>query len=173
MKLVIGISGASGVRLGEKFIKKLPRDIEKYIIFSENSSTVLSKEDNRTFFDNSDIAAPVSSGSFGADAMVIIPCSMNTLAKIACGISDNLITRSASVMIKERKTLLLAPREMPFSAIALDNMSKLSHLGVIISPPILGYYADIKSLDDMEDFLIGKWFDALRIKHDLFKRWEG
>lgn len=173
MKLIIGISGASGVRLGEKFIEKLPKEIEKYIIFSKNSSTVLKKEENRIFLDNDNIAAPVSSGSFGADAMVIIPCSMNTLAKVACGISDNLITRSASVMIKERRTLLLAPREMPFSSIALENMSKLSNLGVIISPPILGYYANINTLEDMEDFLIGKWLDALRIEHRLFKRWEG
>ncbi len=171
MKLVIGISGASGVRLGEKFIEKLPKEIGKYIIFSQNSKTVLQKEENKTFLQNDNLSAPTSSGSFGADAMVVIPCSMNTLAKISCGISDNLITRSASVMIKEKKSLLLAPREMPFSSIALENMLKLSNLGVIISPPVMGYYADIKSLDDMENFLIGKWFDALGIKHDLFKRW--
>ncbi|WP_331773776.1 UbiX family flavin prenyltransferase [Sulfurospirillum sp. 1612] len=173
MKLIIGISGASGVKLGEKFIKKLPKEIEKYIIFSENATTVLEKEENRNFFDNHNIAAPIASGSFGADAMIVVPCSMNTVAKIACGISDNLITRSAAVMIKEKKHLVLAPREMPFSSIALENMLKLSNLGVLISPPILGYYAAIRSLEDMENFLIGKWFDALNINHNLFQRWEG
>lgn len=96
---------------------------------------------------------------------------MNTLAKIACGIADDLITRSASVMIKENKKLLLAPREMPFSAIALENMLKLSRLGVIIAPPVAAYYADVHSVDEMEDFFIGKWFDLLDIEHNLYKRW--
>ncbi len=173
MKLTIAISGASGVGLGERFIDKLPREIEKYIIFSQNAKIVLQKEENRFFLENSDISAPTSSGSFGCDAMIIVPCSMNTLAKIACGISDNLITRSASVMIKERKRLIIAPREMPFSAIALENMLKLSRLGVVIAPPVLGYYAKIENLEDMEDFLIGKWFDLLEIKHNLFERWRG
>jgi len=173
MKLVVGISGASGVGLGERFIEKLPKNIDKYIIFSQNAKTVLQKEENRFFLDNCDIAAPVSSGSFGCDAMIVVPCSMNSLAKIACGIGDNLITRSAAVMIKEQKKLILAPREMPYSAIALENMLKLSRLGVVIAPPILGYYAKIENLEDMEDFLIGKWFDLLGIKHNLFERWRG
>ncbi len=173
MKLIIGISGASGVNLGEKFIKKLPNDIEKYIIYSQNAKKVLEKEENRFFLENSDIAAPVSSGSFKSDAMIVVPCSMNSLAKIACGISDNLITRSASVMIKEQKKLILAPREMPFSAIALENMFKLSRLGVVIAPPVLGYYAKSKSLEEMENFLIGKWFDLLEIEHNLYERWRG
>ncbi len=173
MKLIIGISGASGVNLGEKFIKKLPNDIEKYIIYSQNAKKVLEKEENRFFLENSDIAAPVSSGSFKSDAMIVVPCSMNSLAKIACGISDNLITRSASVMIKEQKKLILAPREMPFSAIALENMLKLSRLGIVIAPPVLGYYAKSKSLEEMENFLIGKWFDLLEIEHNLYERWRG
>jgi 4-hydroxy-3-polyprenylbenzoate decarboxylase len=173
MKLIIAISGASGVGLGEKFIQKLPCDIEKYVIYSKNATTVLQKEENLSILDNQNIAAPTASGSFGCDAMIIIPCSMNSLAKIACGISDNLITRSASVMLKEQKKLILAPREMPYCAIALENMLKLSKLGVIMAPPILGYYANTKTLKDMEDFLIGKWFDLLGIKHNLYKRWEG
>ena len=94
---------------------------------SNNAKTVLNKEMNDvTTHDNADISASIASGSFGVDAMIIAPCSMNTLAKIACGISDNLVTRTASVMIKEQKKLILAPREMPFSAIALENMQKLS-----------------------------------------------
>ncbi|MFV0480987.1 MAG: UbiX family flavin prenyltransferase [Campylobacteraceae bacterium] len=171
-KIIVGISGASGVRLGEKFIKALPKnEFEIYVITSQNAKIVAKKEENITLLDNNDIAEVTASGSFGAEMMAIIPCSMNTLAKIAYGISDNLLTRSAAVMIKERKTLLLAPRELPYSAIALENMHKLSLLNVIIAPPNIGYYADIKTLEDMEDFLIGKWFDLLKIPNSLYKRW--
>jgi 4-hydroxy-3-polyprenylbenzoate decarboxylase len=96
---------------------------------------------------------------------------MNTLAKIACGIADNLITRAAAVMIKERRTLVLAPREIPFSPIALENMHKLSMMGVIIAPPVLAYYGDQEDLESMENFMIGKWFDLLGIENNLYKRW--
>lgn len=170
-KIIVAISGASGVNLGLKVIEKLPSDMQKHIILTENARVVLKKENH--IYDDLDISAPTASGSFGADIMIIAPCSMNTLAKIACGIADNLTTRSAGVMIKEQKKLLLAPRELPFSAISLENMLKLSRLGVIIAPPVMGYYADIKTLDDMEDFIIGKWFDLLGIKNNLYKRWQG
>jgi flavin prenyltransferase len=172
-RLIIGISGASGVGLGLKVIEALPQEIEKYIIISDHAKVVLHKEENQFLLSNDDIGAITASGSFKTDGMLIVPCSMNTLAKIAYGIADNLLTRSASVMLKEKRPLLLAPREMPFSSIALENMLKLSTYGVHIAPPILGYYADIHSLDDMENFLIGKWFDLLGIEHTLFKRWEG
>lgn len=172
-KLIVGISGASGVELGIKFIQALPKEIEKYVIISEHAKVVFEKEENIFLLDDENIGAISASGSFKSDAMVIIPCSMNTLAKVAYGIADNLLTRSASVMIKEKRPLLLAPREMPFSPIALENMLKLSTFGIHIAPPILGYYADIKTLEDMENFLIGKWFDLLGIEHTLFKRWEG
>ncbi len=172
-RLIIGISGASGVELGLKFIKALPKEIEKYIIISDHAKVVFEKEDNIFLLADENIGAISASGSFKSDAMVIIPCSMNTLAKITYGIADNLLTRSASVIIKEKRPLLLAPREMPFSAIALENMLKLSTLGIHIAPPILGYYADIKTLEDMENFLIGRWFDLLGLEHTLFKRWEG
>lgn len=120
-KLVVAISGASGVSLGEKFLQYLPKDIKTYIVYSNHSKTVIKKEENREFLNNENIAASIASGSFQVDAMVVIPCSMNTLAKISCGIADNLITRAASVMIKEKKILLLAPREMPYSSIALET----------------------------------------------------
>ena len=97
---------------------------------------------------------------------------MNTLAKIACGISDNLITRCAAVMIKEQKKLILAPREIPFSPIALENMHKLSSLGIVIAPPVMAYYSEQQTLEDMENFVIGKWFDLLGIQNNLYKRWE-
>ncbi len=172
MKLIVATSGASGVNLGIKALELLPESIDKHFIMSQNSKTVLSKEMNIIMHDNEDISASIASGSFGTDAMIIAPCSMNTLAKIACGISDNLVTRCASVMIKEQKKLILAPREMPFSAIALENMQKLATLGVIIAPPVMAYYSEQQTLESMENFIIGKWFDLLGIENNLYKRWE-
>jgi len=172
LKIVVAISGASGVDLGLKFIKHLPKDIEVHLVVSKHAKVVEKFENNSvTLHSNENIAASISSGSFKVDATVVIPCSMNTLAKIACGISDNLVTRVAAVAIKEQKKLLLAPRELPFSAIALENMQKLASFGVIIAPPILGYYSEIKTLEDMEKFIIGKWLDALSIENNLFERW--
>jgi 4-hydroxy-3-polyprenylbenzoate decarboxylase len=97
---------------------------------------------------------------------------MNTLAKISLGIADNLITRAAQVAIKEKKKLIIAPREMPFSEIYLEHMLKLSRIqNVIIAPPVLAYYNEPKNINDIEMFLIGKWFDLAGIKNDFFKRW--
>lgn len=173
MKIVVATSGASGVNLGLKMLELLPDSVEKHFIMSKNSQLVLHKEmKNITTHKNDNVAASIASGSFGVDAMIIAPCSMNTLAKIACGISDNLITRCASVMIKEHKKLILAPREMPFSAIALENMHKLASLGIIIAPPVMAYYSEQQTLDEMENFIIGKWFDLLGIENTLYKRWE-
>jgi len=172
-KIIIATSGASGVNLGIKALAALPQSVEKHFIMSEHSKVVLDKEmQDLTLYANEDISAAIASGSFGADAMLIAPCSMNTLAKIACGIADNLITRTAAVMIKEQKKLILAPREMPFSAIALENMHKLASLGIIIAPPVMAYYSDQEDLDTMENFIIGKWFDLLAIENDLYKRWK-
>ncbi len=173
MKIVVATSGASGVNLGLKVLELLPKEVQKHFIMSENSKTVLSKElGDVTVHENNNIGASVASGSFGTDAMIIAPCSMNTLAKIACGISDNLVTRCAAVIIKEKKKLILAPREMPFSAIALENMQKLASLGIIIAPPVMAYYSEQQTLDEMENFVIGKWFDLLGIQNNLYKRWE-
>ena len=173
MKLVVAITGASGVELGKKFINLLPPNIEVHLITSNNALTVshFENKNNITLHENSNIAASIASGSFQVDLTVVIPCSMNTLAKISCGIADNLVTRAAAVAIKEHKKLLLAPREMPFSAIALENMEKLAKLNVIIAPPVLGYYSESQTIEDMERFIIGKWYDVLGIENNLYERW--
>lgn len=171
MKVIIAVTGASGTQLGYQTLTRLPEHVEKHLILSKNSARVDAAECGITVHDADDIGAPPASGSFQADIMMVIPCSMNTLAKVACGLADNLVTRAASVMIKERKTLLLAPREMPFSAIALENMLKLSRLGIIIAPPVMAYYSGQQTLEEMESFMIGKWFDLVGIENDLYKRW--
>ena len=172
MKLVVAITGASGVQLGKKFVDYLPSEIEVHVVVSDNALTVESFENKQvTLHSRNNIAASISSGSFRVDATAIIPCSMNTLAKVACGISDNLTTRVAAVALKEQKKLLLAPRELPFSTIALENMHKLAALGVIIAPPVMGYYSEASSLEDMEKFIIGKWYDVLDIENNLYERW--
>ncbi len=184
MKLVVAITGASGAKLGLKFVKNLPKEIEAFIVVSKSAkkslkleenldiNKVLKNRENTHVFKESQIEAPISSGSFKTDKMIILPCSMNTLAKCAVGISDNLITRAFTVMLKEKREVVIAPREMPLSEIALENMLKLSKLGVTIAPPTLAYYSEQSSLDQMEDFLIGKWFDLLKIEHNLYKRWK-
>jgi len=184
VKITVAISGASGANLGLNFVRKIPEDIEVFLVLSKSAKVALKLENgisvkkefaqkkNIKIFQDTNIAAPIASGSFEVDKMIILPCSMNTLAKCSVGISDSLITRAFTVMLKERREIILAPREMPFNPIALENMTKLSKLGVTIAPPVLGYYSGQQSLEDMENFLIGKWFDLLKIKHNLFKRWE-
>ena len=122
--------------------------------------------------DDSDLAAAPSSGSFGIDATIVAPCSISTLAKVHAGFADTLITRAAAVALKERKRLVLGVREMPFSTLALEHAAKLSALGAVIAPPVLGYYSGQNSLEDMENFIIGKWLDLLGLEHQIYKRWD-
>lgn len=192
-KILVGISGASGVNLGVKLANEIAKTSECHVIISHNAKLVLSKEEEISLednnksseifqiyknlknkakiYDDSDISASLASGSFGTKASIIAPCSINTLAKIHAGFADTLITRAAAVALKERRKLILGVREMPFSTIALEQMARLSSMGVIIAPPVLGYYADIKSVKDMENFIIGKWLDALGIENQIYKRW--
>ena len=181
MKIIVGITGASGTKLGFKLLSLIPKEIQVYAIVSKAAKKALKLEENLqykqlenvTYLDDNNLAASVSSGSFKTDGYIIVPCSMNTLAKCAVGISDTLITRVFSVMLKEKRNIVIAPREMPFNAIQLENMTKLSALNVTVAPAILGYYSEQQTLEEMENFIIGKWFDLLNIEHNLFKRWEG
>lgn len=128
-------------------------------------------QNRAVIYGDSDLAAAPSSGSFGTCAVIVAPCSINTLAKIHAGFADTLITRAAAVALKERKRLVLGVREMPFSTLALEHAAKLSALGAVIAPPVLGYYSAQNSLEDMENFIIGKWLDLLGLKHQIYKRW--
>jgi 4-hydroxy-3-polyprenylbenzoate decarboxylase len=118
-----------------------------------------------------DLFCPAASGSAAPDAMIVIPCSMGTLARIACGISGNLIERVADVMIKEHRPLLLVPRETPLSTIHLENMLRLSRAGAQIVPAMPAFYQQPDSVIDMVDFVVGKVLDQLGVKHELYRRW--
>ena len=180
MKITVAISGASGSNLGVNFVKSYPK-ILKFCDIFKSAKTALKLENqistkelfkdypNVTMLKDSNIGACVASGSFKVDKMIILPCSQNTLAKCAVGISDSLITRAFTVMLKEKRDIVIAPREMPLNSISLKNMLKLSKLGVIIAPPVLGYYSSQQTLEDMEKFLIGKWLDLLKIDNNLYK----
>lgn len=181
MKIIVGISGASGAMLGVKLANFLAQNHEICVIITdgaknafkaENSSSGILEFLNDGILVYDEISAPPASGSALYESMIIAPCSTNSLAKIACGISDNLLLRAAAVMLKERRKLVLGVREMPFSPVSLRQMSELSALGVIIAPPVLGFYNQPKSIDDIENFIIGKWCDALGVRNNLFKRWD-
>ncbi|MFC3848126.1 UbiX family flavin prenyltransferase [Helicobacter baculiformis] len=184
MKLVVGISGASGTQLALKFLEHVPQEWALFVVVSQSAKRVARAEGRINLksalgklkhpleiFEESQIDAPIASGSFGAQAMAIIPASLNIIAKIAHGICDELISRAAAVILKEQKKLLIAPRELPLHSIALENLLVLARAGVIIAPPMLTYYTQPRDLESMELFLVGKWLDALGIENHLYTRW--
>src|SRR4029450_3702095 len=122
-------------------------------------------------FAREDWNAPIASGSSAADAMAICPCTVGTLGAIAAGLADNLIHRAADVMLKERRKLVLVPRETPLSTIHLANMLKLAQAGAVILPPAPGFYNDPKSIDDLVDFVVARVLDQLGVEHTLQPRW--
>ncbi|HET6514183.1 MAG TPA: flavin prenyltransferase UbiX [Thermodesulfovibrionales bacterium] len=193
-RYVLGLSGASGSIFGIRLLQYLVRSAEVHFIVSVQSFSIIRHEtgidwegasegevqekiriylssDRVYYYHDNNLAAPPSSGSFKNDGMLIVPCSMKTLAGIAGGHASNLVERAADVAIKEGRKLLLSPREMPLSAIHLENMLKLSRLGVTIAPPIPAFYHKPKDLDDIIDFVTAKILDSFNLEHDLFRRW--
>lgn len=135
-------------------------------------SSHLSPQNLLNVWSQDDISAPISSGSYRTNGMIIIPASMGTIGAIASGTSDNLITRSADVCLKEKRKLIIVPREMPFNTIHLENLLKLSKIGVIIAPASPGFYHFPEQVSDCVDFVVGKTLDLFGIEHNLFKRWK-
>ncbi|HKX20961.1 MAG TPA: UbiX family flavin prenyltransferase [Nitrososphaeraceae archaeon] len=182
-KIVVGFSGASGVIYGIRLLEVLHSiNIQTYLIISEWAKRNIETETNKTLeyvkslssinYDNFKLDAAVSSGSFLHDGMVIVPCSMKSLSSIANGYDDTLISRAASVTLKESRTLILVPRETPLSRIHLENMIKLQDAGAIILPAMPGFYHKPSTIDEIIDHLVGKILDQLKIKHELFTRWK-
>lgn len=194
-KIIVGITGASGAILGERLIRFLLKDgHEVHAVISSSGALVFEEELGVKLGRNygelqkiflkhygnakrllvapaDDFAAQVSSGSAKIHAMVIAPCSLSTVASIASGITMNLIHRAASVSIKEKRPLILVPRESPLSPVHLKNLLYLSEIGVHIVPATTAFYHKPKSVEEMVDFTIGRVLDLLNIEHRLFKRW--
>ena len=179
--ILIAITGASGISIAVKLLNYLKeKNIETELIISKAAELVLLSEANiritdiqqlaTTYYDVNDLTAPPASGSYKTDGMIIVPCSMKTLAAIASGYSDNLITRAADVTIKEKRKLILIVRESPLSPIHLENMLKLANLGVVIAPPIPSYYINPESVDELIDHTVGRILDQIGVESDI-KRW--
>jgi flavin prenyltransferase len=191
MKILLAITGASGSVYGLRLLEELLRGGHQVtLVASESGLEVCRYETGVELADAdalkqrwgmadadlaircvTDLWAPEASGSAAPDAMVIVPCSMGTLGRIAAGISGNLIERAADVMLKENRLLLLLPRETPFSVIHLENLLKLSRCGARIIPAMPAFYHKPASIEDLVDFMVGKVLDQLGVEHSLFKRW--
>jgi flavin prenyltransferase len=196
--IILAITGASGAPLGLRLLQILlsNEDVQVSLIISKDAKTVIGHEtdwdcgqsheesllalDARfgscprlRFFDASDMAARISSGSSPSHTMIIAPCSMSTLGAITHGITMNLIHRAASVMLKEKRALILIPRESPLSPIHLENMLRLSRIGVHIVPATLAFYTKPKSVDDLVDFTCARVLDLAGISHHVSRRWMG
>lgn len=184
-RLIVGISGASGVQLGYRLLKVLKelKEFEVHLVVSEGAKETIRYELSISYeeligyadivHDNNDIAASIASGSYESEGMIIIPASMKTVSALAHGYADSLLQRAADVMIKEKRKLIIVPREMPMSAIHLDNLSYLAKLPDIhIIPLMLTYYNQPKSIEDMEMHIIGKLLSKFNINIKEYKRWK-
>ena len=194
--VTLALTGASGIPYGMRLLEcLLAAQVRVYLLYSQAAQVVAKQEMDLTLpartaeaealfcerykaepgqlrvFGREEWFAPVASGSNPADAMVICPCTIGTLAAVAAGLSDNLIERAADVMLKERRTLVLVPRETPFSTIHLEAMLKLAQAGAIILPANPGFYHRPKSVAEVIDFIVARVLDQIGVEHDLIERW--
>lgn len=178
MRLIVGVTGASGAALAARLLEEL-RDHEVHLIVSDAARTVLRHElgsedlpaDRR--YGEDDWSSPLASSSFIVDGMIVVPCSMKTLAMVGHGLSSNLIGRAAENALRMGRRLVLVPRETPLSLAAIDSMRQAKLAGAVILPPNMAYYFHPRTLDDMNDFIVGKILDVFGIPHSLHQRWEG
>jgi 4-hydroxy-3-polyprenylbenzoate decarboxylase len=183
-KMIIGISGASGFVLAENLLKHLSKlPIETHLVMTKAAQITRQQESSihlselKKWVDHyhpiEDIGASIASGSFIHRGMIIVPCSMKTVAEIATGLSSNLLTRAADVTLKERRTLIVVPRETPLHAIHLKNLLTISELGGIIAPPMPAFYQKPTSIDEMVEHFSGRLLGLLGLEQNLSPEWQG
>lgn len=185
MKIIVGVSGATGVEMSYYLLRALKsiEGCEIHLIVSEGAKITWKLESSIPIeklvemadymYDEHDIAALVSSGSFITEGMIIMPCSMKTLAGIATGYAENLILRAADVCLKEGRRVVIVPREMPFGRQHIRNMKEAAELGCVIIPPVLTFYNGPTDMDDQIEHIIGKILMQFNITYDRFKPWSG
>lgn len=184
MRIVVGISGSSSPIYGIRTLEALAAaGVETHLVVSEGARSTIALETSHTLddvrrlahtvYDVRDMAAAISSGSFRTDGMVVAPCSMRTLAAIAHSLSGDLLTRAADVTLKERRRLVLVPRETPLHLGHLQNMVRATEIGAVILPPVPAFYHAPKTVDDLVNHTVGKILDQLGVEHTLFRRWSG
>lgn len=185
MKLIVGITGATGAPLAVTLLQALQQipDVETHLVMSRWAKATIELETAYTARDisaladvtysSSDQAAKISSGSFKTDGMIIIPCSMKTLAGIRAGYSEGLVGRAADVVIKENRKLVLVPRETPLSTIHLENMLALAQKGVSLVPPMPAWYNHPRSIEDVQHHIVARVMDQFDLEYPQAKRWEG
>jgi len=181
-RLIVGMSGASGAILGIRMLECLAKmDMEIHLVISNAAKRTIELETDwktedieamaNRVYDCNDIGAAISSGSFKTKGMVVIPCSMKSLSAIAHSFNSNLLIRAADVMLKEKRPLVLVPRELPLHKGHLELMLRVAELGGNIMPPLMTFYHHPENLDDMINYMVGKILDILDIENNLFHRW--
>ncbi|OHE99283.1 3-octaprenyl-4-hydroxybenzoate carboxy-lyase UbiX [Colletotrichum orchidophilum] len=183
-KIIVALTGATGAQIGIHILQTLRRlNVETHLIISKWAAETIKWETDYTpaavkaladhAYNSHDLAAPIASGSYRVDGMIVVPCSVKTLAAINAGICDDLVTRAADVCLKERKRLVLSVRETPFSEIHLRNMMEVTRAGAIIAPPVVGFYTRPSSIDDVLDQMVGRLLDLFDLDARNFERWDG
>jgi flavin prenyltransferase len=184
-KLIVGLSGASGAIYGIRLLEVLKDvpDIETHLVVSAGAELTIGLETDRTpaqvkaladvVHDPGDLAASIASGSFRVLGMAVAPCSMKSLAQIALSLGDNLLARAADVTLKERRRLVLVPRETPLHLGHLRHMTAVAEMGGVILPPMPSFYHGPRTIQDLVDQTVGKVLDQFDIPHHLFRRWGG
>lgn len=184
MRIVVGLSGSSGPIYGIRTLEVLNQvGVETHLVVSDGARRTIPLETKGRWtaekvqalatvvYDNHDLAASISSGSFPTDGMIVAPCSMKTLAAIAHSFSQDLLARAADVTLKERRKLVLVPRETPLHLGHLRNMVCATEVGAVILPPVPAFYHDPATVDDLIDQTVGKILDQFHVEHALFRRW--
>ena len=196
--IVLAITGASAIQLGERSLQLLLQNDRKVDLIISKGAYAVSKSERNinipvesnaqsdfwrekldvksgdlTCYRWNDIAAPIASGSHKTKGMVIVPCSMGTLGRIASGLSVDLIERCADVHLKENRPLLISPRESPLNLIHIENIKRLAAAGALIVPPIPAWYTNPKTIEDIIDFIVVRLFDAIGEEFEIINRWEG